>query len=98
MPCMSELTEALAPLGLTPVNILLDGDCFVHSALALMGVRHEGPQGFLNRGRLRTQLADWLLARKGCEAWQRAIVSHGEHGLAKEVAAATHRRHRCPYG
>ena len=83
---MSELTEALAPLDLTPFNIPCDGDCFVHTALVLMGVRHDGPPGLLQRNALRTKLADWLNARKGSEAWQRAIVLHGEHGLAADIA------------
>ena len=65
----------------------LDGDCFARSALALMGVRHEGHAGLLHRQRLRGQLADWLLARRDSEAWQRTVVLHGESGLAHDIAA-----------
>ena len=87
LPCMSELRETMAPLGLQPLSVPLDGDCFVHSALALMGVRSEGPAGFLHRVALRGRLADWLVARKHCKAWQRAVVMHGEAGLAAAIGA-----------
>ena len=54
--------------------------------LVLMGVRHDGPPGLMQRNALRTKLADCLNARKGSEACQRAIVLHGEHGLAADIA------------
>ena len=92
--CVSKVTELYAPMGLLPANVRADGDCFMHSALFLRGVRHEGPGGTVNRAGLREELADWLLGKAGDRVWQMAMVELGESGLALDVAAREAERRR----
>ena len=86
-PCISGLTEAVAPLGFLPWPVPGDGDCFFHSVLWLEGQETLGVEGLAQRSQLRRELAHLLGRQVHSALWSDMLPLLDEDAPIEAVPA-----------
>ena len=90
-PCISAMTESLAPAGFVPWPVPGDGDCLLHALLWTQGLTSAGLDGLALRCRTRVNLADFLLARAGDPDWRELV--HVLEGVPDDAPCDRAKKH-----